>query len=244
MKHFFRNIYIFIGLIFCLSFSTGVSSAAGNLPADDVRITFCLINSDPGKDLDECLTMGGVFSTQNPGDRGTDKSDLTNKQLRQNYLDLVARISEGRDTTIDSFKQSPNNFEFVSTCGIHFSSGEHPLSIRCHIANESQGIFDPDIVLSISWSKLIWNSVASSVETGNAVTCAVAFDLNQVPADPEINAQQIVEEFNQSPSCTSAGLSAIYTTEPAGTFVDIFFSPQNVNEMSMPGPQSMGTLTY
>ncbi len=241
MKPLLEKTAILTVMIFCLSMTSSVPAGSSNLPADDVWITFCLIHSDPGEDLDECLRLGGVYSTQDPDDGNTGKFIVAKENSRQNYLSLISRI---QGATIDSFKQSSKHFEFVEACGIHFSSGEHPTSIRCHVTNESLGAFNPDVVLSVSWDKLIWNAVGNFVENGNPAVCAVTFDLDQIPADPETNAQQVVEEFNQSPSCSSAGLSAVHTVAPAGTFVDIYFSPQGTGEMSIPGPSSIGTLTY
>lgn len=153
----------------------------------------------------------------------------------------MIRRARSNNTTIDEFKQRPRNFELVEACGIHFSSGEHPLSIRCHVTNGALGVLNPDIKLSVSWQELIWNNDNTEVIFGNPATCSIASDLNQIPADPATSAQQIVEEFNQSPSCNAAGLSAVYKIAVTGVFIDITYSPQSNDEMPMPGPQSTGT---
>ncbi|MGE0825528.1 MAG: hypothetical protein AB7G75_17010 [Candidatus Binatia bacterium] len=225
--------------------SSGSSDSA--LPADDPWITFCLIYSDPGEDLDECLRLGGV------GDASVDPTALDSKalkippnELRQTYVRMTNFIQDDtRNLRTGDFGFSARLpvFEQVSACGVHFSSGEHPVSVRCTVDGPCSGAFDPDIVLSVSWDTLVWNDNDSVVEHGAPAGCAVAFNLGQLPAQEEVCAQQIVNEFNQSLSCDASGLSAVLTTAPAGSFIDIYYTPQNTDEMSIPGPLSTGTLT-
>jgi len=221
--------------------STGDSRAsADGLPLDDPWVMFCLLNSDPGKDLDNCLR--GVPSSVVGGNKSFTTSA---SEVYPNYEMLVKAIEPADDrNVIDGFTSEQPVYETVTGCGVHFASGEHPLSVRCNIENACDGAFDPDVVLSVHWDKLLWNDASNTVSHGAPENCAVALELNQIPSTPAACGQQIVDAFNQSLSCGTAGMSAYLTNAPAGSFIDIYFSSDNPTEMSMPGPASLGTLTY
>jgi hypothetical protein len=166
-------------------------------------------------------------------------------ELRQTYDEMTHLIQDGaRNSRTKDFGLSSQRpaFEQVTACGVYFSSGEHPVSVRCIVDGSCTGAFDPDIVLSVSWDTLVWNANALAVEHGAPVGCAVAFNLGQLPAQEGVCAQQIVTAFNQSLFCNASGLSAVLTNAPAGSFIDIYYSPQSNDDLSIPGPLSTGTL--
>ena len=128
-------------------------------------------------------------------------------------------------------------------CGVHFSSGEHPISIRCRIDDPCSGQFDPDVVLSISWDRLVSNP-DSTISSAGTASCAAAVDLDEVPAQPASCGQQIVDMFNDAPSCIDAGLVATLNDAPATTFIDSYYFPQGAMDLSIPSPATVGTLTH
>lgn len=225
--------------------SAGSSDSA--LPADDPWITFCLIYADPGEDFDECLRLGGLgYSPVDPTALDSQTLQTRSAELGQTYDAMTDLIQDGaRNSRTEDFGLSSprRTFEQVTTCGVHFSSGEHPVSVRCRVDGPCTGAFDPDVVLSVSWDTLVWNENALAVEHGAPVGCAVAFNLGQLPTPVEVCAQQLVLAFNQALSCNASGLSAVLTNAPAGSFIDIYYSPQSNDGLSIPGPSSAGTLT-
>jgi hypothetical protein len=62
MKPLIQNTFFSIALI--TSFLAFEASAETNSSSDDIWITFCLNNFDPGKDIDECLNMGGIWQSR------------------------------------------------------------------------------------------------------------------------------------------------------------------------------------
>jgi hypothetical protein len=213
--------------------------AADDLPLDDPWITFCLIHSKPGKDLDNCI-LGLPSIADGSNNLSTSDSDVYLK-----YQNLVKTVKPTRAThEIEKLTIEQPVYEFISGCGVHFSSGEHPLSVRCKLENSCLGAFSPDVVLSVQWDKLLWDNDNNTVTHGAPEGCAIALELDQIPSTAAACGQQIVNTFNQSASCGAAGMSAVLTNAPAGTFIDVYYSPENESEMSIPGPESVGTVTY
>jgi hypothetical protein len=217
------------------------------LPADDSWITVCLIYADAGEDFDECLRLGGIgYVPEDPTTMGPDTLQARSETLRQTYIEMMDFIAEethnpSRDDFDITGKQPV--FEQVVNCGIHFSSGEHPISVRCQVSDPCTGVFTPDVILSVSWDTLIWNEQDLVVKHGIPAGCAVAFDLDQLPASEASCAQEIVDAFNQAASCSNAGLFATQMATIDGVTIDIYYTPQSADSMPIPGPSSTGTLT-
>lgn len=128
----------------------------------------------------------------------------------------------------------------VVGCGVHFSSGEHPVALRCPLTTACKGTSDPDVSLAVIWDVLRSenNQVLHSPEQG----CAVNLNLPALPMQPNACAAEIAATFTDSPSCESAGLRAVVKPAMTGPFIDIYYDPQNPGEMNIPGPASTGTL--
>ncbi len=128
----------------------------------------------------------------------------------------------------------------VIACGIHFSSGEHPVSVRCPLTTACKGTPEPDVSLAVSWDVLRWDN--NQVVAGPDQGCAVNLNLPAIPMQPDACAAEVAATFTDNPDCENAGLRAIVKPAITGPYVDIYYDPQNPGEMSIPGPASTGTL--
>lgn len=85
MKPIIRNICFFITIISSIFLSSGVYAETNSSSSDDQWIAFCLTTQDAGKEIDECLDMGGIHKAR--------------KNRTKSFKILPPKVTESLDLT-------------------------------------------------------------------------------------------------------------------------------------------------
>ena len=123
-------------------------------------------------------------------------------------------------------------------CGVHFSSGEHPTSVRCPINFDCATGPGADLNVSINIRRL----TSGSVSPQGWHSCG--FNLDLPDSGSPLPAAQCADEIAAAIESLCGQLTAVAADPPAGARVDIYFNPSSNDFLNIPGPDSNATIAY
>lgn len=123
-------------------------------------------------------------------------------------------------------------------CGVHFSSGEHPRSVRCPINFDCATGPGADLSVSINIRRLTSGSVAPQ----GWHSCGLNLDLPD--SGSPLPAAQCADAIAAAIESQCSQLIAVAADPPVGARVDIHFNPSSKDFLNIPGPDSNATIAY
>jgi hypothetical protein len=181
--------------------------------------------SQAGNLLLLCQTQAGSIKTlaQAINSCGEAEQQLETAAVLVNTIDDLLGIPQGAG-------------EQSVFCGVYFSSGEHPLNLRCPMTFDCTTGQSQDISVAVNFQRLS----ATTVTPQGWHSCSFVVDLADSPLP--IPAAQCAQEVAAAIDNNCSQVTAVAANPPAGARIDIYYDPASNAYLNIPGPESNATI--